>query len=131
MTEHNKSTETVNNDTVADTPNNRQTKPSSEQKRSGLIGSAIAIAIIIAIGGGIYYFTQQSNTQLANENSELKKQLSELIEQQKADRQRLDSLVASQSALSSQAREYEDQLNRRMQELQAHVNALSSSDVKS
>lgn len=72
MTEHNKSTETVNNDTVADTPNNRQTKPSSEQKRSGLIGSAIAIAIIIAIGGGIYYFTQQSNTQLANENSELK-----------------------------------------------------------
>ncbi|WP_369334210.1 DUF6744 family protein, partial [Vibrio parahaemolyticus] len=76
-------------------------------------------------------FTQQSNTQLANENSELKKQLSELIEQQKADRQRLDSLVASQSALSSQAREYEEQLNRRMQELQAHVNALSSSDVKS
>lgn len=128
MTEQDKSTEAVNNETVADTPNNRQTKPSSEQKRSGLIGSAIAI--IIAIGGGIYYFTQQNNAKLVNENNELKQQLSDLAEQQKADRQRLDSLIASQSAIKSHANEYEEQLNRRMQELQAHVNALSSSDVK-
>ncbi|MEX6159832.1 uroporphyrinogen-III C-methyltransferase [Providencia manganoxydans] len=130
MTEQDKSTEAVNHETVADTPKNRQTTPSSEKKRSGLIGSAIAIAIIIAIGGGIYYFTQQSNAQLVNENNELKQQLSDLAEQQKADRQRLDSLIASQSEIKSRATEYEAQLNRRMQELQAHVNALSSSDVK-
>lgn len=130
MTEQDKSTGAVNHETVADTPKNRQTTPSSEKKRSGLIGSAIAIAIIIAIGGGIYYFTQQSNAQLVNENNELKQQLSDLAEQQKADRQRLDSLIASQSEIKSRATEYEAQLNRRMQELQAHVNALSSSDVK-
>ncbi|EMN4129441.1 MULTISPECIES: uroporphyrinogen-III C-methyltransferase [Providencia] len=131
MTEQNNSTETVNNETVAETPKNRQPKPSSEQKRSGLIGSAIAIAIIIAIGGGIYYFTQQSNAQLVNENNELKQQLNDLAEQQKVDRQRLDALFASQSEIKTQTREYEEQLNRHMQELQAHVNTLSSSDVKS
>lgn len=131
MTEHDKSTEAINNETVVDTPENRQTKSSSEQKRSGLIGSAIAIAIIIAIGGGIYYFTQHNNAKLVNENNELKQQMSELIERQKADRQRLDSLLASHTEIKSHASEYEEQLNRRMQELQAHVNALSSTDVKS
>lgn len=130
MTEHDKSTEMVNNETVADTPNNRQTKPSSQQKRSGLIGSAIAITIIIAIGGGLYYFTQQSNAMLVNQNSELKQQLSELIDQQKVDRQRLDALIESQAENKSRTDDYEEQLNRRMQELQAHVNALSSTDVK-
>lgn len=130
MTEYDKPTEAMNNETVADTPENRQTKSSSEQKRSGLIGSAIAIAIIIAIGGGLYYFTQNNNAKLVNENNELKQQMSELIEQQKADRQRLDSLLASHTEIKSHASEYEEQLNRRMQELQAHVNALSSTDVK-
>ncbi|MCW2257298.1 uroporphyrin-3 C-methyltransferase [Providencia alcalifaciens] len=131
MTEHDKSTEAINNETVADTPEKRQTKSSSEQKRSGLIGSAIAIAIIIAIGGGIYYFTQHNNAKLVNENNELKQQMSELIERQKVDRQRLDSLLVSHTEIKSHASEYEEQLNRRMQELQAHVNALSSTDVKS
>ncbi|EKT61080.1 uroporphyrinogen-III C-methyltransferase [Providencia burhodogranariea] len=131
MTEQDKPTEAINNETVADTPKNHQAKSSSEQKRSGLIGSAIAIAIIIAIGGGIYYFTQHNNAKLVNENNELKQQMSELIEQQKADRQRLDSLLASHTEIKSHASEYEEQLNRRMQELQAHVNSLSSTDVKS
>ncbi|EKT61625.1 uroporphyrinogen-III C-methyltransferase [Providencia sneebia] len=130
MTEHNKSTETVNNEAATGSQTEPKTQPSSEQKRSGLIGSVIAIAVIIAIGGGIYYFTQQNNAKLVNENNELKQQMSELIEQQKIDRQRLNALIDAQSESKSHAKEYEEQLNRRMHELQAHVNALSSSDVK-
>ncbi|MGJ3353681.1 uroporphyrinogen-III C-methyltransferase [Providencia sp. Je.9.19] len=130
MTEHNKTTETVNEQTVTEQPKSRQTKPTSEQKRSGLVGSVIAIAIIIAIGGGLYYFTQQSNALLVNENNELKQQLSDLAEQQNTDRQRLDALIAANVEIKNQSREYEEQLNRRMQELQAHVTALSSADVK-
>lgn len=130
MTEQNKTTETVNEQTVADQPKSSQIKPTSEQKRSGLVGSVIAIAIIIAIGGGLYYFTQQSNALLVNENTELKQQLSDLAEQQNTDRQRLDALIAANVEIKNQSREYEEQLNRRMQELQAHVTALSSADVK-
>ncbi|HGN1704736.1 TPA: uroporphyrinogen-III C-methyltransferase [Providencia rettgeri] len=130
MTEHDKKTETVTPETGA-TQQRSSTKPSSEQKRSGLIGGVIAIAIIIAIGGGLYYFTQQSNAKLVNENNELKQQLSDLIEQQNSDRQRLDTLIATNADIKNHTREYEDKLNRRMQELQAHVTALSSADVKS
>ncbi|MEX6368870.1 hypothetical protein AB6F62_12500 [Providencia huaxiensis] len=94
MTEHDKTTETVTPEAGAE-QQHPKTKPSSEQKRSGLIGGVIAIAIIIAIGGGLYYFTQQSNATLVNENNELKQKLSDLIEQQNSDRQRLDALVAA------------------------------------
>ncbi|GAB1438044.1 uroporphyrinogen-III C-methyltransferase [Providencia sp.] len=130
MTEHDKTTETVTPETGAEQQRS-STKPSSEQKRSGLIGGVIAIAIIIAIGGGLYYFTQQSNATLVNENNELKQKLSDLIEQQNSDRQRLDALIAANADIKNHSREYEDSLNRRMQELQAHVTALSSADVKS
>ena len=57
--------------------------------------------------------------------------MSDLIEQQNSDRQRLDALITANTEMKNQSREYEDRLNRRMQELQAHVTALSSSDVKS
>ncbi|HEM6891411.1 uroporphyrinogen-III C-methyltransferase [Providencia rettgeri] len=130
MTEHDKTTETVTPETGAKQQHSEK-KTSSEQKRSGLIGGVIAIAIIIAIGGGLYYFTQQNNATLVNENNELKQQLSDLIEQQNSDRQRLDALITANTEMKNQSREYEDRLNRRMQELQAHVTALSSSDVKS
>ncbi|WP_273818684.1 uroporphyrinogen-III C-methyltransferase [Providencia rettgeri] len=130
MTEHDKTTETVTPEAGAE-QQRPKTKPSSEQKRSGLIGGVIAIAIIIAIGGGLYYFTQQSTATLVNENNELKQKLSDLIEQQNSDRQRLNALVAANTEIKSHSREYEENLNRRMQELQAHVTALSSADVKS
>ncbi|MBP6123665.1 MULTISPECIES: uroporphyrinogen-III C-methyltransferase [Providencia] len=131
MTEQEKTTETANDEKVADKQDRRQVKPASEQKRSGLVVGIIAIAIIIAIGGSLYYFNQQNNSTLVNENNELKQQLNELIEQQNTDSQRLDALIAANSELRNHAREYEEQLNRRMQELQAHVTALSSTDVKS
>ncbi|EPL6456852.1 uroporphyrinogen-III C-methyltransferase [Providencia rettgeri] len=131
MTEHDKTTETVTPETGEKSTVHRGTKPSSEQKRSGLVGGIIAIAVIIAIGGGLYYFTQQSNAKLVNENNELKQQLSDLIDQQNSDRQRVDALIAANKDIKNHALEYEDRLNRRMQELQAHVTALSSTDVKS
>lgn len=81
MTEHNKSTETDNHKETTDIT----TEPSRTKKRSGLVGSAIAIAIIIIIGGGLYY-THQQNIQLANENNDLKQQMSDLIEQQKTEK---------------------------------------------
>lgn len=131
MTEHDKTTETVTPETDEKSTDRRGSKPSSEQKRSGLVGGIIAIAVIIAIGGGLYYFTQQSNAKLVNENNELKQQLSDLIEQQNSDRQRIDALIAANKDIKGHSVEYEDRLNRRMQELQAHVTALSSADVKS
>lgn len=130
MTEQDKITDTVNDEAVTEKKETRQPAPSSKQKRPGLAVSAIAIAIIVVMGGGMYYFTQQSNAQLVYDNNQLKQQVSELVEQQNADRQRVDALIATNTELKNHARDYEDQLNRRMQELQAHVTALSSSDVK-
>lgn len=130
MTEQDKITDTVNDEAATEKKETRQLTPSSKQKRPGLAVSAIAIAIIVVMGGGMYYFTQQSNAQLVHDNNQLKQQVSELVEQQNADRQRVDALIATNTELKNHARDYEDQLNRRMQELQAHVTALSSSDVK-
>lgn len=129
MTEHNKSTETDNHKETTDIANEHTQSTSRTKKRSGLVGSAIAIAIIIIIGGGLYY-THQQNIQLANENNDLKQQMSDLIEQQKTEKMRLDDLLSAHSALNDKTSEYQRQLDRRMQELQAHVTALSSSDVK-
>lgn len=131
MTEHDKTTETVTPETGAESTTHREAKSSSKQKRSGLVGGIIAIAVIIALGGGFYYLTQQSNAKLVDENNELKQQLSALIDQQNSDRQRVDALIAANKELKNHSVEYEDRLNRRMQELQAHVTALSSTDVKS
>lgn len=131
MTEQDKTADKVNDEEVStEKQDTHQTSTSSKQKRSGLAVSAIAIAILVVIGGGMYYFTQQSNSQLVHDNNQLKQQISELIEQQNADRQRVDALISTNTELKNHARDYEEQLNRRMQELQAHVTSLSSSDVK-
>nr|WP_314267498.1 uroporphyrinogen-III C-methyltransferase [uncultured Moellerella sp.] len=131
MTEQNQSTETVNQKTAAESQEKRKETVPNEQKRSGLVGNAIAIAIILAIGGGLYFYTNQQNTRLTNENNELKQQMVELMAQQKSDNQRLNEVLQSHLDLRTRSSEQEQRLNLRMQELQALVTALSSTDVKS
>ncbi|SUC18027.1 putative uroporphyrinogen III C-methyltransferase [Proteus mirabilis] len=61
-------------------------------KRSGLIGSAVAILVILAIGGGLYYYTTQQATKLSTENQSLKSQLAQLQQLQDTYQQRFDNI---------------------------------------
>ncbi|NRN27368.1 uroporphyrinogen-III C-methyltransferase [Photorhabdus heterorhabditis] len=134
MTEQKQSAETVEKtiETV-EAPQQPGIEP-QKQKRSGVLRNIITIAIILAIGGGLYYYGQQQSHLLSAENHELRQQLESLKHQQSQDQQRIEALFKGQAKASSkvatQAAQNE-QLDRHLQELQAKISALSSSDVKS
>ncbi|TDB53332.1 uroporphyrinogen-III C-methyltransferase [Photorhabdus khanii] len=134
MTEQKQSAETVEK-TITTVGNSQppETVP-QKQERSGTLRSIITIAIILAIGGGLYYYGQQQSHLLSAENHELRQQLESLKQQQSQDKQRIEILFKEQSQalnhFAAQAAQ-NDQLDNRLQELQAKISSLSSSDVKS
>ncbi|WP_350305649.1 uroporphyrinogen-III C-methyltransferase [Photorhabdus viridis] len=134
MTEQKQSAETVEK-TINTVENSQQPETASQkQERSGTLKSIITIAIILAIGGGLYYYGQQQSHLLRVENHELRQQLESLKQQQSQDKQRIEILFKEQSQalnhFAAQAAQHA-QLDNRLQELQARISSLSSSDVKS
>ncbi|NHB92266.1 uroporphyrinogen-III C-methyltransferase [Photorhabdus cinerea] len=134
MTEQKQSAETVEKTIETVEPPQQPRVEPQKQKRSGVLRNIITIAIILAIGGGLYYYGQQQSHLLSAENHELRQQLESLKHQQSQDQQRIEALFKEQAQASSkvatQAAQNE-QLDRHLQELQAKISALSSSDVKS
>ncbi|KAA1187997.1 uroporphyrinogen-III C-methyltransferase [Photorhabdus heterorhabditis] len=134
MTEQKQSAETVEKTIETVEPPRQPGIEPQKQKRSGVLRNIITIAIILAIGGGLYYYGQQQSHLLSAENHELRQQLESLKHQQSQDQQRIEALFKEQAKASSkvatQAAQNE-QLDRHLQELQAKISALSSSDVKS
>lgn len=110
-------------------------KKEQEKKSSGLITGAIAIAIILAIGGGTYYLTQQKMSatvqQFADDNAQLKAQIAQLKQQQSANDAKIDQFIQAQATQSDQLKQQEVALQQNMEELQKRISALSNSDVKS
>ncbi|WP_434526143.1 uroporphyrinogen-III C-methyltransferase [Photorhabdus asymbiotica] len=133
MTEQKQSAETVGKAIETVEPPQQPGEP-QKQERPGVLKNIIVIAIILAIGGGLYYYGQQQSHLLSAENQELRQQLESLKHQQSQDQQRIDALFKGQkqafSQVAAQAAQNE-QLDNRLQELQAKISALSSSDVKS
>ncbi|KOY61984.1 uroporphyrinogen-III C-methyltransferase [Photorhabdus heterorhabditis] len=134
MTEQKQSAETIEKVIEKVEPPQQPGIEPQKQKRSGVLRNIITIAIILAIGGGLYYYGQQQSHLLSAENHELRQQLESLKHQQSQDQQRIEALFKEQAKASSkvatQAAQNE-QLDRHLQELQAKISALSSSDVKS
>lgn len=133
MTEQKQSAETVEKTIETVEPPQQPGEP-QEQERSGVLKNIIAIAIILAIGGSLYYYGQQQSHLLSAENQELRQQLESLKHQQSQDQQRIEALYKGQKQAFSQVAAQtvqNEQLDNRLQELQTKISGLSSSDVKS
>ncbi|MCA6220699.1 uroporphyrinogen-III C-methyltransferase [Photorhabdus antumapuensis] len=131
MTEQKQSAETVEQTkTTVENSQQPETAP-QKQERSGTLKNIIALAIMLAIGGGLYYYGQQQSHLLSAENHELRQQLESLKQQQSQDKQHIEALFKEQSQTLSHFAAQNDQLGNSLQELQAKISALSSSDVKS
>ncbi|MBQ0213248.1 uroporphyrinogen-III C-methyltransferase [Proteus vulgaris] len=103
-------------------------------KRSGLIGSAVAILVILAIGGGLYYYTNQQASKLSIENQSLKSELTQLQQLQNTYQQRfdnIDSLFNSQKQIIEKLQNERQTTDNQIQDLQTRFAAISSADVKS
>lgn len=103
-------------------------------KRSGLIGSAVAILVILAIGGGLYYYTNQQASKLSVENQSLKSELTQLQQLQNTYQQRfdnIDSLFNSQKQIIEKLQNERQTTDNQIQDLQTRFAAISSADVKS
>ncbi|MEQ4924026.1 uroporphyrinogen-III C-methyltransferase [Proteus hauseri] len=103
-------------------------------KRSGLIGSAVAIIVILAIGGGLYSYTNQQALRLSDENQSLKTELAQLQQLQNAYQQRfdnIDSMFNSQKITIDKLQSERQITERQLQDLQTRFAAISSADVKS
>ncbi|MFS1538618.1 MAG: uroporphyrinogen-III C-methyltransferase [Candidatus Phlomobacter fragariae] len=132
MTEQNKSNEVSENTSNASktaTQSTVQNGISPRQKRSGLFGSIITIVLIIILGGCFYYLNL-THQQIVNESSELQQQINELLRQQETEKQQINQLVESQRITQLDKKEYEQQLEQHVEELQAKITTLSSTDVK-
>ncbi|MCC8466764.1 uroporphyrinogen-III C-methyltransferase [Photorhabdus bodei] len=131
MTEQKQSAETVEQTkTTVENLQQLETAP-QKQERSGTLKNIIAIAIMLAICGGLYYYGQQQSHLLSAENHELRQQLESLKQQQSQDKQHIEALFKEQSQTLSHFAAQNDQRDNSLQELQAKISALSSSDVKS
>lgn len=133
MTEQNKPNEASENPSNASKTATQSTAKNGNphrQKRSGLFGSIITIVLIIIIGGGFYYYLHLKHQQIVNESSELQQQINELLRQQETEKQQINQLVESQRISQLDKKEYEQQLEQRVEELQAQITTLSSTDVK-
>ncbi|MBU9979927.1 uroporphyrinogen-III C-methyltransferase [Proteus mirabilis] len=103
-------------------------------KRSGLIGSAVAILVILAIGGGLYYYTTQQAAKLSTENQSLKSQLAQLQQLQDTYQQRFDNIDSqfnSQKLTIDKLQNERQATERQIQNLQTQFATISSADVKS
>ncbi|MEK9497899.1 uroporphyrinogen-III C-methyltransferase [Photorhabdus sp. P32] len=133
MTEQKQSSETVEQ-TKTTVENSQQPEPKTapqKPERSGTLKNIIAIAIMLAIGGGLYYYGQQQSHLLSAENHELRQQLESMKQQQSQDKQHIEARFKEQSQTLSHFAAQNEQLGNSLQELQAKFSTLSSSDVKS
>lgn len=120
-------------------PQPRKTPPAAEEKQpAGFLLGAIALAVILLVGGGVWYAsqagTQALSKDLAAENAQLKSQMAQLQQEQQQTQKQMQEFkefIARQSALSTQQQQQEAALKHELELLRSRITVLSSTDVKS
>lgn len=120
-------------------PQPRKTPPAAEEKQpAGFLLGAIALAVILLVGGGVWYAsqagTQALSKDLAAENAQLKSQMAQLQQTQQQTQKQMQEFkefIARQSALSTQQQQQEAALKHELELLRSRITVLSSTDVKS
>ncbi|HKM96619.1 MAG TPA: uroporphyrinogen-III C-methyltransferase [Buttiauxella sp.] len=108
-------------------------KQPPQKNRSGIAGialGAIAIAIALALGGGLYsYGKHQSAAQTANTDA-LATQLIALQKQQEQQQSALETTVKQQASALEESNRQQANLARELDEVQQKVATISGSDAK-
>lgn len=120
-------------------PADTTAKPAAEEKQpAGFLLGAIALAVILLVGGGVWYAsqagTQALSKDLAAENAQLKSQVAQLQQTQQQTQKQMQEFkefIARQSALSTQQQQQEAALKHELELLRSRITVLSSTDVKS
>jgi uroporphyrin-3 C-methyltransferase len=104
-----------------------------QKNRSGIAGialGAIAIAIALALGGGLYnYGKHQAAAQNANTDA-LATQLTALQKQQEQQQSALETTIKQQAAALEESNRQQANLARELNEVQQKVTTISGSDAK-
>ncbi|KJG82967.1 uroporphyrinogen-III C-methyltransferase [Yersinia pestis] len=130
MTEQNTPSAPVEEPTTAvERPQQPEPKDHRE-KRTGPILGVIAIALVIALGAGLYYHGQQQAQLQSAENIALQEQLVALKQTLLQEKQQLESLLQQQGKALESAENQQASLTRQLNELQEKVATISGSDAK-
>lgn len=103
--------------------------PTSASKSGPLLGT-IAIAMVIALGAGIYYHSHKQEKLQLSSSKELQQQLTELHNEQAQEKLRIDALLDKQNKALSVAEQLQTAQTQQIKALEEKVSALSGNDGK-
>lgn len=130
MTEQNTPSAPVEEPTTAvDRPQQPEPKGHRETRTGPILG-AVAIALVIALGAGLYYHGQQQAKLQNAENITLQEQLVALQQSLLREKQQLESSLQQQGKALESADRQQSALIRQLGELQEKVATISGSDAK-
>jgi len=106
---------------------------SAHKNRAGVVGialGAIAIAIALAIAGGVYHFGESQSSSLSAKNEALVSQLQTLQHEQQAQKRELEDKLNKQATALEEAAKQQNALNGQINDIQHKVANLSGNDGK-
>ncbi|AHJ75794.1 uroporphyrinogen-III C-methyltransferase [Kosakonia sacchari] len=132
MTEQQHSSAEVEETKAADgaTPPPEKAEKNARANRTSLALSAIAIAIALVSGAGLYGWVKQQTATLNNNNGELADQVIALQQSQDKQRAELEGVIKQQSSELAAAKHQNDVLAKELNDVQQKVATISSSDAK-
>ncbi|UXY13472.1 uroporphyrinogen-III C-methyltransferase [Kosakonia sp. ML.JS2a] len=132
MTEQQHSSAGVEETQTADgaTPPPGKAEKTHRANRTSLALSAVAIAIALASGVGLYGWVKQQVSTLHTNNGEIANQVIALQQAQDKQRAELEGIIKQQAGQLDEAKRHQDALTKQLDEVQQKVATISGSDAK-
>jgi uroporphyrin-3 C-methyltransferase len=115
---------------VETTPSSEPTVKNSRAGRVGIALGAIAIAIALAVAGGVYHYSGAQLSSQTAANAALTHQLQALQQQQSTQQNEFTAQLAKQTALLQDSLKQQATLTQQLAEVQDKVATLSGNDAK-
>lgn len=127
-----------NSDTAAEeiksavdaTPASESTVKNNRAGKVGIALGAIAIAIALAVAGGVYYYSSAQLSSQTSANTALTNQLQQLQQQQTAQQHEFSAQLAKQTAALQDSLKQQAALTQQLEIVQDKVASFSGSDAK-
>lgn len=133
MTEQQNSADPAAEETKSAVETTPTSEPEVRKNRTGLAGialGAVAIAIALAVAGGVYLYSDAQSSSQDAANSALAGQLQALQRQQTEQQQAFNSALAKQTAALQDAEKQQVALTEQLADVQDKVASLSGADAK-
>ena len=133
MTEQQNNADTAAEETKPAVDTTSSPEPTVRKSRTGLAGialGAVAIAIALAVAGGVYLYSDVQSSSQAETNNILAGQLQALQRQQAEQQQAFNSALTRQTAALQDAEKQQAALTQQLTAVQDKVASLSGADAK-